>query len=110
MTEVLYLPEVRTYFKDVTQILYQKGYFGFKESAKKYVQELFNEIDLALPHKQKRKAPAYFSRYGDDLYYAGFRKNNNTQWYVFFTIHKGKDNKIYLVRYIGNNHTISQYL
>ena len=49
-------------------------------------------------------------RYGKDLYYAVFPKNNRTTWYAFFTKYKENGEIIYLVRYIGNNHTIAQYL
>lgn len=48
--------------------------------------------------------------YGKDLYYATFKKNKHTQWYVFFNVYEKKEETIYLVRYISNNHVISQYL
>ncbi|KAA6331699.1 hypothetical protein EZS27_019729 [termite gut metagenome] len=35
-----------------------------------------------------------------------FKKNNHTQWYVFFNL----ENDVYYIRYIGNNHTVSQHL
>ena len=44
--------------------------------------------------------------------YAVFKKSKRTSWYIFFNTYEdeqtGED--IYLVRYIGNNHTIAQYL
>lgn len=108
--KVLALPEVRLYLQELTRVLYTQDYFGFEESAVKYVEELFNDIRTTLPSRSKRSAPAYFDRYGKKMYYAVFRKNKNTQWYVFFTIYADKDELIYLVRYISNNHMIAQLL
>ncbi len=104
--EVLITKEVNDYLVELISTLYEEGYFGFEDSAVKYVFELYDDIKVSLPHKLKKKAPAYFDRYGKELYYAVYRKNRNTQWYVFFQYENG----IYLVRYIGNNHSIAQYL
>ncbi|MDH6310070.1 hypothetical protein M2451_002960 [Dysgonomonas sp. PFB1-18] len=106
--KVLFLPEVRQYFVELASILYQKDYFGFEENAIRYARELFDDIENSLPEKQKKKAPEYFSKYGDNLSYAVFKKNNTTQWYVFFETYVQE--KAYVVTYIGNNHTIVQYL
>jgi hypothetical protein len=81
-------------------------YFGFRDDAKKYVEALAHEINSSIDKKSKKKAPEYFSKYGDNLYYVSYRKNKNTQWYIFFNIRE--DN--YYIEYIGNNHTCSQYL
>jgi hypothetical protein len=47
--KVLFLPEVRVYFEELSVILYQKEYFGFFESALRYTDELFSEIENSLP-------------------------------------------------------------
>lgn len=103
---VLFLPEVENYLVELIEILYQKQYFGFYESAMNYVEDLIQDIKNNLPSLLKKKAPAHFDRYGKNLYYVSYRKNHNTQWYVFFSIH----NDTYLVRYIANNHMCSQFL
>jgi hypothetical protein len=108
--KVLFLPEVRKYFKKLAEILYDYNYFGLKHQAKKYVYELFVDIENNLPGKHRRKAPVYFNRYYRNMYYAVFRKNQNTQWYVFFTIYKENGEQIYLVKYLNNNHVIAQYM
>ena len=108
--KVLFLPEVEDYLYELTEILYQKEYFGFKESAIEYVTDLENEIKTTLPSRPKRLAPPYFDRYGKKLLYSTFQKNKATQWYVFFNIYEGKKGLIYLVRYISNNHVVAQYL
>jgi hypothetical protein len=97
--KVLFLPKVRVYFKELAQILYEKGYFGFEDAAIKYVDSLFNEINLFLPTKYSRKAPEYFDRYGNNMSYVSFKKNKTTQWYVFFNIYNSKSEMIYLVLY-----------
>jgi hypothetical protein len=38
--KVLFLPEVRSYFKELSITLYQKEYFGFFEKALQYANEL----------------------------------------------------------------------
>jgi len=107
---VIFLPEVRTYFDNLIPILYEKGYFGFKETAKKYIDDLFDDIETNLPICLHRPAPNYFYKYGESMEYAVFRKNKHTQWYVFFKVYRKNGEKIYQVRYIGNNHTAAQYL
>jgi hypothetical protein len=105
------IPEVKQYLNDLITILYEKGYFSFEDTAKKYVDDLLDDIINNLPAKLKREAPKYFTdRYGKGLYYAVFKKNKLTQWYVFFRIYKKDGEWYYQVRYIANNHTVAQYL
>lgn len=108
--KVLFLPEVRHYFKELSIILYQKEYFGFFERALQYADGLFSEIENNLPNKQRKIAPKYFDRYGKGMFYATFKKNKNTSWYVFFNHYDKEGEVIYFVRYISNNHMIAQYL
>ena len=108
--KVLFLPEIIDYFLDLADILYGYGYFGFIDTAIKYSDMLFDEIKDELPNKHKKEAPEYFDRYGKGMFYAIFKKNKNTSWYVFFNIYETKDDTIYFVRYISNNHLVAQYL
>ncbi|MDF9829527.1 hypothetical protein M2133_000864 [Parabacteroides sp. PF5-6] len=107
---VLVLPEVRLYLNELSQILYEKDYFSYLETSERYVEELFEAIKTTLPRKQRRYASPFFDRYGKDMYYSIFRKNRQTQWYVFFNIYEDKGELIYLVRYISNNHMIAHLL
>ncbi|MBR4757364.1 MAG: hypothetical protein IK084_01010 [Bacteroidaceae bacterium] len=111
-SRVVALPEVRKYFAELMQILYDKGYFSFEDYAIEYVTDLFADIEQNLPTKSKKPAPAYFERYGKNMFYASFRKSRHTQWYVFFTIHTDAflDVKTFLIRYVSNNHVAAQYL
>jgi len=108
--KVLILPEVRQYFYELSYILYEKDYFGFIDSSEKYIEDLVTDIKTNLPTMQHKPAPKYFDRYGKGMYYAVFKKNKNTQWYVFFRIYRENRELIYQIRYIGNNHVIAQYL
>lgn len=110
--KVIALPEVRFYLTDLIRILYEKEYFSFEDNAKEYVTDLVSEIEKDLPFKVKKLAPELFSRYGENLYYSSFRKNRETTWYVFYTIHYDipTDTATFLIRFISNNHVIAQHL
>jgi len=108
--KVLLLPEVREYFQELQQILYEKHYFGFEEEAQRYTDELLDEILTHLPYRVHKPAPKYFDQYGKNMEYAMFKKNRRTSWYVFFTTYIENNEEIYLIRYIANNHTVAQHL
>ncbi len=108
--KVLFLPDVRQYFRELIDILFEKEYFAFEEDAIQYVRDLILEIERSLPLRANRTAPLYFRRYGHNMRYATFRKNRSTVWYVFFTKYQESDEIIYLVRYLTNNHMIAKYL
>lgn len=108
--KVVFLPEVRQYFQELEDVLFEKEYFGFEESAVQYVRELILDIENTLPARVSKNAPPYFNRYGKRMQYAMFRKSKFTQWYAFFTKYQENGETIYLVRYISNNHVIAKYL
>ena len=107
---VIFLPKVRKYFESLIPILYENGYFSFHETAKKYVDDLFGDITENLPTHLHKSAPKYFDKYGKNMKYAVFKKNKRTSWYAFFKTYKKDGKKIFLVRYIANNHTVAQHL
>jgi hypothetical protein len=41
---VLFLPEIRDYFREFAEILYENDYFGFGETAIQYTEDLINSI------------------------------------------------------------------
>lgn len=59
---IVFLPEVLDYFNDLTTILYEREYFGFEETAVRYVNELLDDIRTTLPSKVSKLAPSYFNR------------------------------------------------
>jgi hypothetical protein len=107
---VVFLPDVLDYFDTLARILYEKGYFGLEDNARKYAKDLFDEIEANLPSRWKKSAPKYFEKYGKDMFYSGFRKNKQTTWYAFFTMYEENGEAVYLVRHIENNHTVAQHL
>jgi len=108
--KVVILPEVVVYLLELSDILYEKGYFGFEEMAIKYTDELFEAIKNELPYQTPKLAPDYFNKFGEGMYYTMFKRNKNTSWYAFFNIFRHNGEIIYFVRYINNNHMIAQYL
>ena len=107
---VIVLPEVLEYLENLVVILYEKEYFSFLETSSKYIKELLLDNKTSLPTRLHKPAPKYFNQYGNDMKYAGFKKNRNTTWYVFFETYEENEKVFYLVRYIANNHVIAQYL
>jgi hypothetical protein len=108
---VVAIPEVMEYIESLVPLLYEKGYFGIADTAKKYVDGLYSDIQRNLPTRQHKRAPKHYTKYGEDLHYASFVKNKRTTWYAFFTKYQNENDEIiYLIRYIGNNHTEAQYL
>ena len=67
MKHVIFTPDVRHFFVELVQILYDKGYFSFLDTAKKYVQDLYDDIETNLPSKSHKPAPPYFDRYGTGM-------------------------------------------
>jgi len=108
--QVVAIPEVHAYLEWLAQLLYEKEYFGFRESAKRYVDELFLDIETRLPWLVHKPAPKYFDRYGKGLYYATFKKSKHTCYYAFFSKYCDRGETFYQVRYIANNHTIAQHI
>ena len=108
--KIVVLPEVYVYLENLVIILYENEYFGFKESARRYVDDLYNDITENLSVSVKKRAPKYFDKYGKGMYYASFRKSKATQWYAFFRVYRQNGENIYQIRYIANNHAIAQYL
>ena len=107
---VLFTPKVREYTKRLIRILYDEGYFGLEENAQKYVDDLIFDIERNLPTCLHKPAPKHFDKYGKGMKYASFKKSRRTTWYAFFKTYKETKKTTFLIRYIGNNHVIAQYL
>ena len=107
---IIYLKKVRGYFKNLIPKLHDLGYFNYIETAKKYIDEIFVEIEIQLKIQIPKTAPIYFEKYGKGMKYIVIKKNKRTHWYVFFNTELKNGEIIYKVRYIANNHVIAQYL
>lgn len=108
--KVIFTPEARLYLQELAHILYFKNYFGFEDSAEKYVRSIYADIMTNLPAAPRKPATPYFNRFGKSMYYITIRKNRHTLWYVFFNMYNIGGEHIYLIRYINNNHMVSQFL
>ena len=73
---VIVTAEVYEFLENLLIILYEQGYFGLEENARKYVNELYDDITRTLPTRPKKPAPPYFNKYGEGMYYATFKKNH----------------------------------
>ena len=60
--KVLVTPEVQAYMQRLVQILYEKGYYSFEDSARKYVKDLYDDIRKNLPKQQHKPAPNYYDK------------------------------------------------
>ena len=60
--QISYLKNVRIYFENLIPTLHDLGYFSYIETAKKYVDEIFTEIESQLPIQIPRPAPAHFEK------------------------------------------------
>ena len=104
------IPEVKHYLNALITILYEEGYFSYEGTAKRYIDELLDDILTQLPTKLKKPAPKHFTdKYGEGLYYAVFPKSKRTQWYAFFRMYRKDGEIIYQVRHVENNHTAARF-
>ena len=107
---VLAKPEVIEYLDNLVDILFEKQYFSYVEDAIDYVNELCYDVKTNLPTKLHKPAPNYYAKYGKNMYYAVFKKNKRTTWYAFFSKYAENGETVYLLCYIGNNHTEAHHL
>ncbi|MCC8095821.1 MAG: hypothetical protein LIP05_10980 [Tannerellaceae bacterium] len=107
LAKIHYTLAAEQYLHELTEILFYNNYFGFRSSAKQYVDSLTEEMEATIHLKMKRKASPYFSRYGKDLWYVSYPKRKQTTWYFFFTCYA---NDVYLIKYITNNHVAGHFL
>ena len=107
---VVFAPEVEEDLYGLIKILVEKEYLGCllytSDAAISYVEELIADIQQNIHSKLKKKAPAFFERYGKDMYYITYQRNSNTTWYIFFSV----IGDTYFIKYITNNHVSGQYI
>ena len=64
---VVFAPEVEEDLYGLIKILVEKEYLGTYPFAISYVEELIADIQQNIHSKLKKKAPAFFERYGNDV-------------------------------------------
>lgn len=91
-------PEVISYLNELIAQLFYKEYFGFEDSAQLYVQKIYDFIENDLINFPHKKTPKKLKNFGS--YYAFYKPNNRTTWYIFFE----KSGNRYLITHLTNNH------
>lgn len=71
---VVFAPEVEEDLYGLIKILVEKEYLGTYPFAISYVEELIADIQQNIHSKLKKKAPAFFERYGKDMYLRGEKR------------------------------------
>ena len=104
--KVVFAPEVEEDLYELIEVLIAKEYLGTYPFAPSYVEDLISDIQQNINSKLKKKAPAFFERYGKDMQYITYQRDANTTWYIFFSIVEDT----YFIKYITNNHVSSQYI
>jgi hypothetical protein len=99
--KVVFAPEVEEDLYELIEVLIAKECLAIF-----YVEDLIYDIQQNINSKLKKKAPAFFERYGKDMQYITYQRNANTTWYIFFSIVEDT----YFIKYITNNHVSSQYI
>ncbi|NRS92792.1 hypothetical protein HNQ03_001872 [Chryseobacterium sp. 16F] len=79
--------------------LYDKEYFGFKESAVDYTMKIVDFIEARIDNPNIKLSKNKYKKYGRK--YLKYKANQRTTWYIFFDDKDGK----FLVNYIINNHS-----
>ncbi len=92
------LPEVIIFLNELIELLFNKEYFGFEDSAQFYVQKIYDFIENDLINFPHKSTPIKLKKFGSN--YVFFRPNNRTTWYIFFE----KSNNRYLITHLTNNH------
>src|SRR5690606_5677419 len=97
--KVIFRRNVSDYLDELIFVLYENEYFGFKESAKDYVQKIYDFIEYNLPIFPAKQTPEKLSSLGSE--YIFYKANQNTTWYIFF---ERSDNR-FMVTFITNSHS-----
>ncbi|MFH7012622.1 hypothetical protein ACHRV5_12170 [Flavobacterium sp. FlaQc-52] len=81
-------------------LLFGKEYFGFPQSAQKYVDEIVTFIVSGISSFLHKKTPTILRHLGSN--YVFYKTNSRKTWYVFFE----KSEQNYLITGILNNYCI----
>lgn len=97
--EINSTPDVIRFLDDLVIKLYNEEYFGFIESAEKYVSDIYDAIPERIKKTTHKKTPNPIRYLGSN--YVFYRTNSRTTWYIFFE----KRNDNYLITRIINNNS-----
>lgn len=103
--KVVFAPDVEEDLYRLFKLLHDEGYLGTYEFALSYVKDIIDYINEHIEIQSHKKAPIFFSKYGDNLKYIVYRRSKRTTWYILFESNADG----YLVTYITNNHVEGHY-
>jgi len=103
--DIVFAKEVELLLDELLIALFEKGYFGFPDSAKSYVNRIVDYVVQNLGIYPGREAPQYFSKYAKNMKYITYRANKMTTWYIFY---QQRENT-FIVRHISNNHVAAHH-
>ena len=95
MEKVKLVPSLVYQLNDLVDRLFLAEYFGFKETAHDYVEDIKTFI-YSIPHQKSKLCNN--KKYG--AYYSKYKRNQQTTWYIIFDT----EDDFYLIKYITNNH------
>ena len=96
MEKVVINSFTRNKLASLVDVMYTNEYFGFKEDAHKYVDEIL-EFIYRLPAQRYK----LMNNPKQGKYYCRYQPNRNTTWYVIFD----KEEDFYIVKNVTNNHS-----
>lgn len=100
MEKVIFEKVVLEYFDALVFSLFEDEYFGFPESAQKYVDKIVDFIISNISTFPHKRTPSTLQHLGSN--YIFYNTNSRTTWYIFFE----KGNQNYLITRIVNNYSI----
>jgi hypothetical protein len=98
--EIAFYPPVLDHLDQLSYSLYKNDYFGFIDSAIDYIDRMVDYIVNNIHHSPHKKAPHYFNKFGNELFYITYQSSKQTSWYILFN----KNENRYLIKHITNNH------
>lgn len=96
---IIFSSDVEFYLAKLIDTLYEQNYFGFKEDAKSYVQEIILFVMNNDFKFNVTKTPKKLEKFGSK--FLKYKANNQTTWYIFFD---ERDHQ-FLINHMMNNHS-----
>lgn len=81
-TIIVYKKEFENEIDKLLKILFLNNYFGFEETAFRYVEKIYDFIKVNISKPISRSTPKALSKFGKK--FIKYKANNNTSWYIFF--------------------------
>jgi len=94
--KIILAAELISKLNNLVDILFYKEYFDFIDSAKAYVDNIYDFI-YTIPTLTRKRTKN--KKHG--AFYCSYKPNRNTTWYITFDA----EDDVYLIKNITNNHS-----